>query len=390
MPFMKLLITARDPATAVSFERLIPTLMSDDRFTIRVLCQPPGCQIFAPLVEQYASDLILIEMPADEFTQVIEDDFLTAQFEDFQPDAVLTGISGPDTGVDEAVLHYASEHGIDSYALQSFWGDMNQASGATPNTAFVLDDEAVSITKRRYPEVESIAIGSIKHIDYQYYDPIAARTALRPSLVDFADKQDFAEPVVLGFYGQPILEIPGYFETIEALTRQLSKWERSFKLMYRPHPKETDELRQKTLSLFENAFGDRVFLDGFADIKDSLVVCDLVLSAFSTCGFDNLYLNEMSAEAFNSSVYLWFESDLIAWWQDYSHLQEMPLISEDLLLSVDKEEKMLEVFEQGLTKAVQQRLWQQAKVHLPSAAESINILVNKIWSDFCSRTNNKK
>lgn len=386
---MKLLITARDPATAVSFERLIPTLMSDDRFTIRVLCQPPACQIFAPLVEAYASaakPLTLVEMPADEFTQVIEDDFLRNQFTGFAPDAVLTGISGPDTGVDEAVLHYAREHGIDSYALQSFWGDMNQASGAIPDTAFVLDDEAMRITQRRYPQVESIAIGSIKHIDYQYYDPISARASHRPNLVDFSNEKNTGnEPVVLGFYGQPILEIPGYFATIEALTRQLSKWQRPFKLMYRPHPKESDELRHKTLSLFQEAFGEDVFLDNFNDIKDSLVVCDLVLSAFSTCGFDNLYLNEMAPEAFNSSVYLWFEPELIAWWQEYSHLQEMPLISEDLLLSVDKEEQMLEVFEQGLTQPVQQRLWRQAKAHLPSASESINILVSKIWSDFCSK-----
>ncbi|MDX1796842.1 MAG: hypothetical protein R3219_08945, partial [Hydrogenovibrio sp.] len=177
----------------------------------------------------------------------------------------------------------------------------------------------------------------------------------------------------------------GYFETIEALARQLSKWQRPFRLMYRPHPKETDELREKTLSEFRQALGDRVFVDEFVDIKDSLVVCDLVLSAFSTCGFDNLYLNEMAPQPFNSSVYLWFEPELIAWWQDYSHLKEMPLISEDLLLSVDKEEVMLTVLEQGLLQTVQKRLWQQAKAHLPSAAESIKILVGKIWSDYCAK-----
>ena len=384
---MKLLITARDPATAVSFEKLIPTLLADDRFTIRVLCQQPAYQILSPLMDDAAKaesmPLELIEVDADEFSQVLEDDFLRAQFAEFQPDAVLTGISGPDTGVDEAVLHYARKHDIDSYALQSFWGDMNQASGAIPDTAFVLDDEAVSITAKRYPQVESIAIGSIKHIDYQDYDPLKARALHRPSLADF-DTQETA-PVILGFYGQPILEIPGYFETIEALARQLSKWQRPFRLMYRPHPKETDELREKTLSEFRQALGDRVFVDEFVDIKDSLVVCDLVLSAFSTCGFDNLYLNEMAPQPFNSSVYLWFEPELIAWWQDYSHLKEMPLISEDLLLSVDKEEVMLTVLEQGLLQTVQKRLWQQAKAHLPSAAESIKILVGKIWSDYCAK-----
>lgn len=374
---MKLLITARDPATAVSFERLIPELLISEEFQIRVLCQEPAFQILQPLVD--SKDIW--NVPKDEFTEVLEDDFLRHQFDDFQPDAVLTGISGPDTGIDEAVLHYAMVLGIHSYALQSFWGDMNQASGALPKTAFVMDDEAVRITQERYPAIENVAIGSIKHIDYRLYDPLAARAKKRPGLVDSDTDQ-----VILGFYGQPILEITGYFETIEALTRQLSQWKRSFKLMYRPHPKETEELKYKTSQLFSDAFGSRFVEDPFGDIKDSLVVCDLVLSAFSTCCFDNLYLNEIAPQPFNASVYLWFEPELIRWWQEYSHLKEMPLISEELLLSVDKEEEMLSILEQGLLKETQKALWEKAKAHLPSPESSIRIMMEKIVSDF----NNKK
>jgi hypothetical protein len=368
---MKLLITARDPATALSFEKLIPELLESGRFELRVLCQEPAFQMLQPFVPADT----LYAIPKDEFALVLEDAFLRNQFESFQPDAVLTGISGPDTGIDEAVLHYAATHDIHSYALQSFWGDMNQASGALPDTAFVMDDEAIRITHERYPDIENVAIGSIKHIDYRAYDPLKARAEKRPGLVEF-------DEVVLGFYGQPILEIAGYFETIEALTRQLSNWPRPFKLLYRPHPKETPELQEKTLSLFTEAFGDRVSLDPFLDIKDSLVVCDLVLSAFSTCCFDNLYLNEMAHRPFNASVYLWFEPELIRWWQEYSHLKELPLISEELLLSVDKEEEMLTVLEQGLLEETRQILWHKAKAHLPNPQASIGIMMEKLLSDF--------
>lgn len=184
---MKLLITARDPATALSFEKLIPELLESGRFELRVLCQEPAFQMLQPFVPADT----LYAIPKDEFALVLEDAFLRNQFESFQPDAVLTGISGPDTGIDEAVLHYAATHDIHSYALQSFWGDMNQASGALPDTAFVMDDEAIRITHERYPDIENVAIGSIKHIDYRAYDPLKARAEKRPGLVE-------SDEVVLG------------------------------------------------------------------------------------------------------------------------------------------------------------------------------------------------
>ncbi|MGC9386986.1 MAG: hypothetical protein ACP5D0_08575 [Hydrogenovibrio sp.] len=364
-------MTARDPATAVSFEKLVPELLNSGRFEIRLLCQSPADEILKPWVPES----MLFARPNDAFTRVLEDDFLQQQFASFQPDAVLTGISGPDTGMDEAVLHYAATHGIRSYALQSFWGDMNQASGALPDIAFVMDDEAARITHERYPQVVSVPIGSIKHIDYHCYDPLAARAEKRPGLVE-------KDEVILGFYGQPILEIAGYFATLEALSRQLKRWSRPFRLLYRPHPKETDVLRQKTLSLFTGAFGERVQLDPFDDIKDSLVVCDLVLSAFSTCCFDNLYLNELAPQPFNASVYLWFDPQLIQWWRDYSQLHDMPLISEQLLLSVDTEEEMLTVLEKGLQAETRQALWHRAKQHLPSPQAAIGIVMEKLLADF--------
>lgn len=358
---MKLLITARDPATAVSIEKLIPFLDADPRFELRILCQAPACEIFASF-----NRLSLFEVVA------ADEALLQYHFTEFKPDAVLTGISGPDIGVDEAVLHYAKQHEIPSYALQSFWGDMNQASGATPDVAFVLDDEAVRVTQRRYPDVESVSIGSIKHLDYQFFNPMAARNTFRPSLVH-------ADEVLLGFYGQPILDIPGYFKTLEALARQLKNWQKPFKLLYRPHPKESEKLKTKTWNLFTEQIGaSRVMMDELRDIKDSLVVCDLVLSAFSTCGFDNLYLNELAPEPFSASVYLWFDEDLISWWQAYSHLDQMPLIAEELLLSVDKEEEMLDVLVQGLQPETQHQLWLKAKQHLPPPAKAVDIMIETL------------
>jgi len=358
---MNLLITARDPATAVSLEKLLAKLLQQTGFHCRLLCQQPAYDILSC----YRTKLEMVEV------YDLNEDFLSQQFIGFQPDAVLTGISGPDTGVDEATLQLAKASQIPSFALQNFWGDINQSSQAIPNTAFVLDDEAVKITEKLYPAIHCIPIGSIKHIDYHQYNSLVKRKEIRAKL-------GFQNQIIIGFYGQPILEVAGYFKTLEVFARQLKTWHKPFQLIYRPHPKESAELKQKTMQLFQNAFKEQVCFDKAVLIQDSLVACDLVVSAFSTCGFDNLYLNEMAEKAFNSSVYLWFEPELIQWWQDYSHLKQMPLISEDLLLAVDKEDSLLEILEQGLLKEVQQRLRKNAQQHLPDPSSAIEIIIREL------------
>ena len=358
---MNLLITARDPATAISFDKLLPELLQQTQFTCRLLCQQPAFGILS----HFQSELEML------LVTEFDDKFVTQQFASFKPDSVLTGISGPDVGIDEVILQRAKTNRIQSFALQNFWGDINQASQAIPDVAFVLDAEAKKITEQRYPSIRCIPIGSIKHIDYHQYNSLEKKLHIREQL-------NLADKIVIGFYGQPILNVPGYFKTLEAMVRQLKTWDKDFKLIYRPHPKESVELQQKTMQLFQQSFADKIRLDSAHSIQDSLVTCDLVVSAFSTCGFDNLYLNEMAEQAFNTSVYLWFEPELIKWWQDYSHLQKMPLISEDLLLAVDKEERLIAVLEQGLLKEVQQRLRQNAKRHLPDPSEAINIIIKEL------------
>lgn len=364
---IKLLITARDPATAVSFQKLIPELKNDCRFSIYIVAQSPAYEI----LKEVDSD---VEPFLPEKSFELKQKKIAELMRNFHPQAVLCGISGPDLGVDEATLKVAQDRSIPSYALQNFWGDMNQLSGATPDHAFVLDDEAIILTQNRYPGVRCTPIGSIKHADFSQYNALEIRKAKRERLLNQGE-------ILIGFYGQPILEIEGYFETIEAMTRQLKLWQKPFKLLYRPHPKESEELFVKTKTLFQQAFADNLSIDNEKEIVNSLCACDLVVSAFSTCGFDNLYLNEISAEPFNCSIYLWFEPNLIQWWRDYSGLSQMPLVEEGLLLSPESENEILSIFDKGLKSSTQKELWHRAKQHLPDASLSIGTLINTLVED---------
>lgn len=364
---IKLLITARDPATALSFNILLPQIVADSAFDILVLAQFPASE----LLESHSSIQIFETEPSigaqlgklSEFCDI------------FQPDAVLTGISGPDTGVDEAALTWAERHGVPTYSLQSYWGDINQAGNILPSTAFVLDQKAIELTHKRYPAIRCIPVGSIKHEKLEGFDVFANRYLLRPGLL-------IDEQILLGFYGQPLETNPGYIKTLERFTEQLHLWSRDFKVMYRPHPKESEALRCKTSNLLQQAVGESFFYDPGLELKQSLSVCDLVVSAFSTCGFDALYLNKMASRAFSSSVYLWFEPELLAWWQTYNQTKNNPLLDTGLVLFADKHTKLLEVLENGLDPTLQNELRRKAVQYFSGTEAGCKKIIETITEDF--------
>ncbi|SFR59399.1 hypothetical protein [Thiomicrospira sp. ALE5] len=360
---IKLLITARDPATALSFQVLIPQLAANSDFDIQVLAQFPASE----LLNAHHSIRIF-----DAETSLESQINKLSEFCDtFQPDAVLTGISGPDAGVDEVALIWAERHGVPSYALQSYWGDINPLIDIFPNTVFVLDQLAVELTRKRYPAIDCIPVGSIKHNEFEGFDALASRHLLRPGLV--AEGQ-----VLLGFYGQPLEDNPGYIKTLERLAEQLHVWSRPFKVMYRPHPKESKVLRRKTFALLEQAVGARVFFDPGLELKQSLSVCDLVVSAFSTCGFDALHLNKISPRAFSSSVYLWFEPELIEWWQSYNQLKNDPLLDTGMILCADNNTELLETFEKGIDPSFQKEVRLKALEYFPESNDGCKKIIETI------------
>lgn len=366
MKKIRLLVTCRDPASASVVSVLIPQLVEIPDFDVFVLAQAPASQMLAP------------HIPMTEFSKetALDDQqkAMAAFCDDFKPDAILTGISGPDTGVDEAALIWAELHGVPSYALQNYWGDINQAIIALPKVAFVLDQQASKLTHKRYPGIRCIPTGSIKHAEFEGYDSLADRHALRPGLV-------MSDQTLVGFYGQPLEDQVGYIHTLEAMADELKVWDKNFRVMYRPHPKESVYLIDLTFDLLQQAIGDRVFFDpGFA-LKQSLSVCDLVVSAFSTCGFDGLYLNAMAPKVFNASVYLWFDPDLVNWWEEYNQTQENPLLEAGLVLGAHQKAEILDVFERGLDETVQSDIRHHAQRCLPKPEKGVKTILETLVTD---------
>ncbi|WP_024851380.1 hypothetical protein [Hydrogenovibrio kuenenii] len=374
-----LIVTARDPASAHALLPLIPSL--NQAYDLVAILQEPALSLLSDELTSVGNLAIAFPIIKDfdqgtlEALSWLKTKKWTQSKIENKVIAVLTGISGPGFGVDEMMLAAANHLNIPTFSIQSSWGSINHETGVMPKVAFVLDEAAVDINKQRYPQMKSIAIGSLQHAKFAELSPSGIRDLHR---VRFMDDM---EHVLLGFYGQPLGNLECYQQTVETFCQELKKWKRPFKLLYRPHPKEAVNLESNpTWQLLKHHFPD-VILDPFQAVTTSLCCVDLVISAFSTCGFDGLYLNELEDKPFNASVFLWFNKDLIHWATKCSDTKDLHLVKENLVLAVDNSNRLMEVLEAGLHEDSRRRLWQNAREKLPSARQAVALVLNALEAD---------
>lgn len=93
------------------------------------------------------------------------------------------------------------------------------------------------------------------------------------------------------------------------LARIIKGIEIKSRIVYRPHPKETEKNRYEILDLFQSR-GLDVVVDENEDVFPSLCGVDIVMSAFSTCGYDAIYLNRWTPMPLNKTLFLTFDQHL--------------------------------------------------------------------------------
>jgi hypothetical protein len=342
-----LLLTARDPATAYAYLNLLPAARLENRFSLKIVAQSPALEILQNSGEKVESELHV-------YPEILgRDSALSGAREiidKFSPDLILTGISGPGYGIDEAVLSIAQERGLPRYALQSYWGDLNESLPGRPDTIFVIDDEAASLTVDRI-ECRTAVVGSLKHEGYGQLDVSKLRGDFRLNVELEPDE------ALIGFYGQPLEHLEGYFETITRTAEELAEFDQKFKLLYRPHPKESVSLRERTIKVFQRT-GLDLILDSEVTVEPGLSGCDLVLSAFSTCGFDAQQLNRVSPVPLNITVYLLFNRQLASWFEEYTKLQRVPTVDQGIAYQVGVVGEINSVLSQLLNLKVKSAVWQ--------------------------------
>ena len=373
-----LLMTARDPATAYAFLNLFKRQTLYSKFRVIVVAQSPAYEILYnsnELIDRKLQKFPVysrLEIALMECRELIDK---------YSVELILTGISGPDCGIDEAVLSIAQDRNIPRYALQSYWGDLNLRLSGRPETIFVIDEEAAELTINR-SSCKTVIVGSLKHQKYSQTDI----SKLRKEFRSYAglDKNE----VLIGFFGQPLDFITGYCETVTGLANELSELNEEFKLLYRPHPKETAQLREWTLRIFEKS-GLEVILDKNEEVEAALCACDVVLSAFSTCGYDAQQLNRVSEIPLNVTVYLFFNGELKNWFREYTKLKDIPLVNSGLAFQVNSVDEINNVINKALKSEIKHEIWKNIHNTILDSKYATEKIINTIYDDWLIMENKK-
>jgi len=355
----KLLFSARDPGAAHNIGCVARYFNNKEGYEIFVAAMHPATEI----ISRQGLSVLPVDVPP--VTDPDSDEALvllsTAQslLEQIQPDALIVGLSGPDIGLDEALV--ASAATCPSYALQDFWGDVAWGFGIFPGTYFVLDNEAARLTRNRV-DARVVVTGSPRH-------------EVEVSLPELS-----ADVVDVLFCGQPLWGISGYADTISSLASRLCSFDNMSRIVYRPHPKETEAQRNAALHLFAEV-GVKASLDTLSDINASLSTARIVATCYSNCGLDLAYLNRASNRPLAGMLYLLICKDVFEYYVDYSKLSSIPLAESGLAQAVYPVGSLADGLRMVGSNAWRRSVWEASRKVLPDPSNAMRVIEEQLVFD---------
>lgn len=367
---MRILASARDVGAA-GHVLAVAQHAQERGHDVRVVAAPPALAVLQEAglaVRPFLTPPVLQPSPAAAaaLLQAARDVLVDAQ-----PDALVVGLShSAEAGLDEALLACAGS--TPTYALQDFWGDVNDTLGCPAQTYFVVDEQAAQLTRSRHG-AHAVVVGSPKHARYAELDVPALAARGRALLGLAADRR------VVGYFGQPLLAFAGYGRTVEAVAAAFLRTTPDAALLYRPHPREDAASAARTCALFRSA-GVEALLTPEGVVETWLASCDVVLAPFSTCCYDALYLNRLAPGPQSASVYLLFDPEVRRYSRWVNGMDVLPPVQEGMALAVTDAAQLDDVLRQAVDPQVRLRLWQRVQECLPDSRRSAALVVDAVES----------
>ncbi len=291
---LRLLVSARDPGAAQLVGELVPILARTPGVSVRLLAQGAAVAI----LRGQGLDVAAIDLPALGGSDDAGRQTLLARaqqaLDDWRPDAVVVGLSGPGLGIDEALTWLSADRPV--IALQDYEGWVVDGLGRQAPDYLVADEHAARLTQR-HPGIRTHVIGALKYARYAALDVPALRAAGRRLLIP----GDAA--TVITFYGQPAWEFEGYRDTVDLFVEQAGHQHWPIRWLYRAHPKESMEARRGLVKRFATA-GLSIEPCPAPDIDTSLAMTDGALTVFSSAAIDLVHLQRVSPEVLGVAWFL--------------------------------------------------------------------------------------
>ena len=354
-----LLITARDAAAALHLIEVAKVAPDRKDLQLEIVAQLPAARYFqaADIAVRKTSLPGAVKAGSSEAEALLaEADRILAEI---RPDCVLCGLSTPfDAGIDEAIL---ARFKGPSFVMQDFWGEANLILGCPADTYLSLDEEGVRLSSKRHG-LNAEVVGSPRHSAYGKLDVARERKIARARL-----KTNEATTVI-GFFGQALHHLGGYRRTLREWANAVKEFPGACLPVYRAHPRESEADRRWTRDALLD-MGLKVRMSEEKDVEHSLLSCDVACSAFSNCTYDVAYLNYFSREPLITPLSLFFDEEIVAYFQKMVKLSEFPYLKSGLVEDVRSASDLDESLRNAAQPETKLRYWQAAqRLHNPIEA----------------------
>jgi hypothetical protein len=367
----RVLLSARDLGGARIVARLARLLGQDQRLDVRVAAQGAAVDMMraSGLSPKVVSALALPDARSGGRGLLFGE--VSSLLEEVRPDAVLTSLSGPGLGVDEALVYLAGPRPV--FTVQDYEGWVVNGFDR-PARHYLVPNEAAARLTSRHAGLVAHVVGDLRHMDYLGIDVLRLREAGRAS---------FAERRLVTFYGQPAWGFHGYQETIAVLAKAASRMP-DIRFLYRPHPKETKAEQARVHEMFENAGGAVGRCPG-ETIAASLAMTDMSLSVFSMVGNDHVNLQSQATAPIGTAAYLLWHESIRSLLVADTGMDRPVVVSEGLVDCALREHDVSDLLRRGLTSDAARRSWERARRRVRPVAEIRTTIADLVLSAIAAR-----
>lgn len=289
----RLLLSAATPGAAALILVALKHLVTDERIHLTgVISQQAAVQVLESFCEE--QNIPFFSLPNIRWPSVQEltDTNTTIEIEKIitrlAPNAVLTGLSGPDLGIDEWLIDFARKCNWLTYSLQDAPGWVVNGISGPASTYFVQSKQHISQTLRAPSVYRAISVGPLKSLAFD-------------ALTEKINTPRIKHQKIL-FLGQPLWHIPGYLKTLTQFLESIKKTNYG-SVIYRPHPLENDVLIKKFL-------GTNLSVESELTYEKSLISYTTIASCFSTGLQDAVYLTQQLKLNPPKLIYCLYQKDI--------------------------------------------------------------------------------
>lgn len=284
---IKVLITSRDYGAALNTLEISRFLGSDPAFEVFIITSEPAYSYFKN--NSVKTDLVSLDTKNKSYTRELVK-LADKYIKKYEPDIILTGLSGFNAGIDEAVL--LAGKGIPSFTLQDFWGYINHSLKSYADNYLVIDDYAKRLTENKHNQKAIVTGGLAKYRKYN-------------DIIGISENINHKKIV---FFGQPLWEYKGYEKTLQFINEVLKKHKIPL-IYYKTHPSENEKNFIKLKEIFSGTV--KVIINsGKEPVENTLVNSSLAISVNSTVAIDLAYLMKYKNMKIALGVFLLIDEEL--------------------------------------------------------------------------------